>query len=149
LPEKNRSRLIEKANILVVDDNTSLCKTMSMILRRNGYAVTIAVDGQEAIDRVRERPFDVTFMDFKVSGMDGVMVCRRIREIRPDSVVIMMTGYSVEDLFHKALQEGAYAALVKPLNMEEVFRMINEIVERRRAGDLADAAAKVLEKPNS
>jgi len=138
--------LKEKANILVVDDNISLCKTMSMILKRNGYSVTIAVDGQEAINRVRERPFDVTFMDFKVSGMDGVMVCRRIREIRPDSVVIMMTGYSVEDLLDKALQEGAYAALVKPLNMDEVLRMVDEIIDRKRRVDVVGTAAEVLNK---
>ncbi len=140
--------MIEKANILVVDDNTSLCKTMSFILSRKGCDVTTANDGFEAVEKVRQGHFDVIFMDIKMPQMDGVEAFKEMKKIGSE-VVVMMTAYSVDGLVEEALQEGAYGVLYKPLDMEEVFRMINEIVERRRAGDLADAAAKVLEKPNS
>jgi two-component system response regulator HydG len=122
----------QRANILVVDDSISLCKTMSSILKHNGYAVTSAIDGLEAIDRTRERPFDITFMDIKMPRMDGVEAYRRIKQIRPDWVVIMMTAYSDDDLLEQALQVGAYDILYKPLDMEEILMMVDEILARNR-----------------
>ena len=115
-----------------MDDNISLCKTMSLILGRDGYAVTTAMNGLEAIDRVRERPFDLTFMDIKMPVMDGVKAYRRIKQIRPGAVVIMMTGYSVEALVEEALQEGAYGVLHKPLDMENVLKMVEDLREETK-----------------
>ena len=127
----------EKAHILVVDDSISMCKTMSSILKRNGYAVTSAIDGLEAIDRARERPFDITFMDIKMPRMDGVEAYRRIKQIRPDWVVIMMTAYSDDDLLEQALQVGVYDILYKPLDMEKVLKIVNEITKgKQRASSL-------------
>ncbi len=120
------------ASILVVDDNINLCNSMSLIFGHKGYSVTTAVDGLEAIDRVRERPFDITFMDIKMPVMNGVKAYRRIKQIRPGSVVIMMTAYSLEDLLEEALQEGAYAALYKPLDMGKVLGMVDEILEGKQ-----------------
>jgi CheY-like chemotaxis protein len=74
-----------------------LCKTISLILRRKGYAVTTAKDGSEAIVRIKERPFDMVFVDIKMPLMDGVETYRRIKKIRPEAVVMMMTPYVVED----------------------------------------------------
>ena len=110
----------EKASILITDDNINLCKTMSFVLERKGYAVTTAKDGLEAIKRVKERSFDMIFMDIKMPLMDGVETYRRIKEIRPEAVVMMMTAYSVEDLVQEALREGAYGIIYKPLNIEKV-----------------------------
>ncbi len=126
----------EKAHILVVDNHISLCKTMSMILRRYGHAVTTAIHGLEAIDRVRERPFDITFMDIKMPGLDGVEAYRRIKKIRPEAVLIMMTGYSVKDLVQEALQEGAYGVLYKPLDMGKVLEIVNEITKGKQVGEV-------------
>lgn len=64
--------MIENANILMLDDNTSLCKSMSFILGRKGCDVTTANDGLEAIGKVEEGPFDVIFMDIKMPGINGV-----------------------------------------------------------------------------
>ena len=124
--------MAERAHILVVDDNISLGKSLALVLKRSGYAVTIAIDGLEAIDRVRERQFDVTFMDIKLPIMDGVETYRRIKQIRPEALVIMMTAYSVENLVDEALKEGAYSVLYKPLDMEKVLRMLGEILEKKQ-----------------
>jgi DNA-binding NtrC family response regulator len=121
----------EKASILIVDDNASLCKTMSFVLRRQGYAVTTAKDGSEAIERVKENPFDMIFMDIKMPLMNGVETYRRIKKIRPEAVVMMMTAYAVEDLVQEALQEGAYGITYKPLDIERVVAMIEEAREAR------------------
>ena len=115
-----------RASVLIVDDNVSLCKTMSFLLRGRGYAVTTARDGPEAIERVKERPFDAIFLDIKMPLMDGMATYRRIKRIRPDVVVMMMTAYAVEDLVQEALREGAYGILYKPLDIEKVVMIIEE-----------------------
>ena len=122
----------KKANILIVDDDISLCKTMTLILGRRGYAVTTAQNGPEAIARVKERPFDMTFMDIKMLPIDGVETYRRIKKIRPEAVVMMMTAYAVEDLVQEALQEGACGITYKPLDIERVVAVIEEA---RRASE--------------
>jgi CheY-like chemotaxis protein len=122
----------DKSRILIVDDNVSLGKTMSFVLGRKGYAVTTARDGPEAIERVRERPFDMIFMDIKLPLMDGVETYRRIKQIRPEAVVMMMTAYTVEDLVQQALEEGAYGILYKPLDIEKVIAVIEKAREARQ-----------------
>ena len=118
--------MTDKARILIVDDNVSQCKTMSLILRYKGYAITTANDGPEAIDRVCEVPFDMIFMDVKMPLMNGVEAYRQIKEIRPDAVVVMMTAYAVEDLVQQALEEGAHGIVYKPLDIERVIAIVEE-----------------------
>ena len=123
--------MAEKARILIVDDNISLCKTMSFVLGRKGYAVTTAKDGAEAIERVKERPFDLIFMDIKMPLMNGVETYKRVKEIRPEAVVMMMTAYAVEDLVQQALEEGAYGIVYKPLDIESVVALVQEATEAK------------------
>ncbi|MBM3133758.1 MAG: response regulator [Chloroflexi bacterium] len=122
----------EQASILIVDDNVSLCKTMSFALGRKGYAVTTAKDGPEALERVQESPFDMIFMDIKMPLMDGVETYRRIKQIRPEAVVMMMTAYAVEDLVQQALEEGAYGIVYKPLDIEKAVALIEEARQARK-----------------
>ncbi len=118
----------EKPSILIVDDDASLCQTMSIVLKRNGYSVTTVKDGPEAIKRVSETDFDMIFMDIKMPLMNGVEAYRSIQKIRPQAeVVVMMTAYSVEDLIQEALQVGAREILHKPLNMEKVIALVEEV----------------------
>jgi two-component system response regulator HydG len=121
----------EKASILIVDDNLSLCRTMSFILGRKGYSVTTAGYGHEAIEKVKENPFDIIFMDIKMPVMDGVETYKRIKKIRPETVVIMMTAYAVEDLVQEALQEGAFGVIYKPLDIENVVALIERVREKK------------------
>jgi len=122
----------EKASILIADDNLSLCKTMSFTLKRKGYAVTIARDGMEALEKVKQKPFDMIFMDIKMPLMDGVETYKRIKETRPESVVMMMTAYAVEELVQEALEEGAYGVIYKPLDIERVVSLIEEARQAKR-----------------
>jgi len=115
-----------RPGILIVDDHDSQCKTMSSILRRKGYAVATVSDGPEAIKTVQQTPFDMIFMDIKMPLMNGVDTYRRIKEIRPEAVVMMMTAYAVEDLIQQALEEGAYGIVYKPLDIERVIAIVEE-----------------------
>jgi len=124
--------LEEKASILIVDDNISLSKTMAFILRRKSYGVTTAKDGPDAIKMVKEKSFDMIFMDIKMPLMDGVETFRRIKKIKPEVVVVMMTAYAVNDLVQEALQEGAYRIIYKPLDIEKVINLIEKVREEKQ-----------------
>jgi two-component system response regulator HydG len=125
----------EKASILIVDDNISLCKSMSFILRRKGYAVATAKDGPEAIARARRKPYDIVFIDMKMPTVNGLETYLAIKENNAEVKAIMMTAYRQEmgDLVENALKNSAYTCLDKPLDMEEVFKIIEEILERKRS----------------
>jgi two-component system response regulator HydG len=116
----------DKPRILIVDDDTSLCKTLSLVLERKGCAVTTVPDGLEAIARIKENPFDMIFMDIRMIPIDGVETYRRIKRLRPEAPVMMMTAYAVENLIQEALQEGAYGITYKPLDIERIVAIIKE-----------------------
>jgi two-component system response regulator HydG len=118
--------MTDQISILIVDDNVGLCKTMALILEYKGYAVAIATDGPQAIERVQEKPFDLIFLDIKMTPMDGVETHRRIRGILPEVTVIMMTAYAVEDLVQQTLQQGAYSIIHKPLDIEKIIALIEK-----------------------
>jgi two-component system response regulator HydG len=114
-------------SILIVDDDVSMSKTMAMVLKRKGYDVTVADSGFDAIGMVKKKPYDMIFMDIKMPGMDGVEAFERIQKIRPDAVVMMMTAFAVEDLVQKALNEGAYGIIYKPLDIDKIIASIDGV----------------------
>jgi len=122
----------EKTSILIVDDNVSIHQSMSFILEGKGYAVTTAQDGPEAIEKIKETPFSIVFMDIKMPLMNGVETYRRVKELRPEIAVVMMTAYAVEDLVAEALEEGAFGVIYKPLDMEEVIAIIEQARDAQR-----------------
>jgi DNA-binding NtrC family response regulator len=119
-------------SILIVDDNISQCKTMAFILERKGYAVTITDNGPEAISIIEKKSFDIIFMDIKMPIMNGVEAYKQIKKIRPGTKVIMMTAYAVEDLVKEALEEGAYAIIYKPLDIEKVIQLVKKANEEKQ-----------------
>jgi two-component system response regulator HydG len=122
----------EKASILIVDDNISQCKTMSFILKRKGYNVATADNGLEAIAIVKKSPFNIIFMDIKMPLMNGVETYKKIKRIRPEARVIMMTAYAVEDLIQEALKEGAYGIIYKPLDIHKVLRIVEKATKNKQ-----------------
>ncbi len=89
---------MEKTNILIVDDNVGLAETLSFILEIKGYGTGIAKDGNEAVEKVKNKFFNIIFMDIKMPLMNGVEAFKEIKKISPSSIVFMMTAYGVEEL---------------------------------------------------
>jgi len=118
-----------KANILLVDDNVSLTRTLSLIFGRKDYEVNTVETGFEAIDLIKEKPYDIIFMDIKMPVMDGVETFKKIKKIRSDAVVMIMTAYSVDDLVQEVMQEGAYGIIYKPLDINKVVGIIEEVTK--------------------
>jgi len=110
--------------ILVVDDEKSMRVTLAAILRDEGYEVTTAAMGEEAVELCSKVNFDVVLMDVRMPGMDGVEAFRQIRRHQEGVRVILMSAYGMDALRDAALDEGAIAFLAKPLNVEKVIGLV-------------------------
>ncbi|MFC1901486.1 response regulator [Chloroflexota bacterium] len=119
--------LHEKTLILVVDDQFGDRETLKTILEDKGYRVATATDGDEAVKMVAERHYDIIFLDIKLPGIDGIETFEQVKEIDPKAVVIMMTGYTAEDMVKKAINGGAYTCIHKPFDMERVISIVETI----------------------
>ena len=119
-----------KTNILIVDDLRNIRLTLGGILEDKGHNVVTAEDGYQAIEAARKTHFDAVFMDMKMPGINGVQTFREIKKVDPKTVVIMMTAYSVEDLVKEALEEGAYAIVYKPFDIDRIIAIIEEVLEK-------------------
>ena len=119
-----------KTNVLVVDDLKSIRLTLGGILEDEGYNVVLAEDGYQAIEMAKQTTFDLIFMDIKMPGINGVQTFREIKRINPEAVVIMMTAYSVEDLVREAVEEGAYAVVYKPFDIEKIVSIIESALRK-------------------
>ncbi|MDY6876525.1 MAG: response regulator [Chloroflexota bacterium] len=113
-----------KKRILIVDDNEEFCANLSDILDLKGYRVVIAYDGFQALEMTRESGFDLVLMDVRMPVMDGVETFKKFKEIAPQTPVIMVTAFAVEELIKDALREGAFGSLRKPLDFERLFALI-------------------------
>ncbi len=122
--------------ILVTDDDPATRETFKDVLEAKGYKVSTAATGEEAIDRSRERPDDILFIDMKLPALNGLETYLAIKEINPRAIAVIITGYyeGMKDLIDKALEKGAYTFMKKPLDMDKVLELIEEISKKIKKG---------------
>jgi two-component system response regulator HydG len=114
--------------ILLTDDNKEFTQNLCDILELKGYSVLTAIDGFQALDIIKASPVDVILMDIKMPVMNGVETYKKIKKITPDTPVIMLTAYIMEELIQESLKEGAFACLKKPIDFDELFATIERAV---------------------
>jgi two-component system, NtrC family, response regulator HydG len=108
--------------VLVVDDEPGMRETLVDILEAVGYDVTVAADGQAALDAVLGRPVDVVVMDVQMPKRDGVTVLQELRP--PPPAVIMMTAYALEERLRLAVDANAFAILHKPFPVGRLLSLV-------------------------
>jgi PAS domain S-box-containing protein len=118
--------------ILIVDDDESTRRTLSLIFGKNGYETETATMGQEALEKAQERFFNLALLDIKLPDMAGVELLTPLKEMHPDMEMIMATAYASTETAVWALNEGASAYINKPLNMDEVLAMVTKALEKQR-----------------
>jgi two-component system response regulator HydG len=128
--------------ILVVDDDHAHLTMLTAMLESWGHTVDTARDGSEAVEKVRERPYDVVLTDVRMAEVDGIEALRRIRSFNPCLPVLIMTAYSSVDTAVGALKAGAFDYLHKPLDFDELRKGLERAVAhgRMRRGEADDAA---------
>jgi two-component system, NtrC family, response regulator HydG len=124
--------MVGKIKVLVVDDDVNFGNTLSKILFVKGYEVSTLRDGFATLDLVRQQEFDVVLMDIKMPVMNGVETYKKIKAIKPNLWVILMTAFSVDALIQDAMKEGVYAVIRKPFEVDSLISMI----ERSKEGAL-------------
>ena len=111
--------------MLIVDDDPGMTETLADILTDMGYEVAVAENGYRAIEMTRQNKYDLALMDIKMPGINGVETFKKVKRISPQTRVIMMTAYSVEDLVREALKEGAYDVIYKPIDIDKLVFLLN------------------------
>lgn len=120
--------------VLVVDDFLEHRDMLRHVLEKKGHKVVVAESGEECLRQVKERRFQIVLMDIKLPGMDGVETMKQIKEIRPDVSVVMLTGYSVEDMVKEAIENGSLACLHKPIDVEKLFLLVEKSLKETEGG---------------
>ena len=124
-----------KGRILIVDDEPSVRDSLSRWFRDDGYEVSVAEGANDALTRLAERTWDLALVDIRMRGTDGIELQRRMKEIDPNLVVIIMTGYSSVDTAVTALKQGAYDYITKPLDPDDVAHLVQNALSHRRSDE--------------
>ncbi|HYM60359.1 MAG TPA: sigma-54 dependent transcriptional regulator [Thermoanaerobaculia bacterium] len=123
----------DKGRILIVDDELSVRDSLSRWFRDDGYEVGTAEGANEALTRLAEGRWDLALIDIRMRGTDGIELQRRIHEIDPQLLAIMMTGYAAVDTAVAALKNGAYDYITKPLDPDDVSHLVAKALSHRQA----------------
>ncbi len=118
--------------ILIVDDDDALRESLEMILASEGYGVTTACSGDQALARVEEVPVDIVLCDVRMPGLDGFELLPQIARKLPGVPVVMMSAYGSEDLAIEAMKLGAYDYVAKPFQPSEILLTLRKAMERER-----------------
>lgn len=116
------------ANILVVDDEAISRDNLAHVLRREGHAVHVAANGEEAIACIDATSVQLMITDMKMPGMDGLELIQRVQQRSPQTHCIIVTGYATVETAVEALQKGAFHYLAKPLNLDRLRAVVKDVL---------------------
>jgi DNA-binding NtrC family response regulator len=119
--------------LLIVDDELSVRDSLGKWFREDGYDVVVAESASDALTRMADQRFDLAILDIKMRGTDGIELQKRMREVDPQIITIMMTGYASVDTAVTAMKNGAYDYLTKPLDPDEVSHKVSKALEAKFA----------------
>jgi DNA-binding NtrC family response regulator len=116
--------MARKISILIVDDEDSVRDSLYNWFIEDGFRVECAENAKKALTILESDQFDIILADIKMPGMDGLEMLRRIKSIKPDSIVIVMTAFATVDTAVKALKDGAYDYVTKPFDPDDLTHLI-------------------------
>lgn len=122
---------MQKDKILVADDEKSMREFLDIMLKKEGYKVTLASNGDEVMRLIEKDIFDLALVDIRMPKQDGISVLKKIKSFSPETVVIMITAYASADTAIKAMKEGAYDYITKPFKIEEIKLIIQNALEKK------------------
>ncbi|MFQ6125651.1 MAG: PAS domain S-box protein [Candidatus Heimdallarchaeota archaeon] len=120
-----------KKRILIVDDEEHICRSLKLLFDHEGYETETVETGREALEKVKAKKFNLVLLDIKLPDMEGVELVTPLKELHPDIVVMMITGYASLETAVQSMRNGASAYIMKPLDMKEVLHAVREALERQ------------------
>src|SRR5688500_7985056 len=130
------------SNILIIDDEKAIRKTLTEILSYEGYKIEEAGDGEEGLRKFRDRTYDVVLCDIKMPKLDGIEFLDKVREVNPDVPVIMISGHGTIETAVEAVKKGAYDYIAKPPDLNRLLITIRNAMDKTNLV----AEAKVLKR---
>lgn len=118
--------------ILVVDDERDICRALEFLLSREGYKVTTAYSGQDALKKIETEEFDLVITDLKMEGITGMEVLERATVLRPNLIVVIMTAFGSVESAVEAMKKGAGDYIVKPFINEDVKMTVKRLLEHKK-----------------
>lgn len=125
-------------NILVVDDDAEVRKTLSSILLKEGYLVETAENGKQALRASEKSRFEVALIDIKLPDMDGTELLHRLDEKQPHMVKIIITGFPTLENAMNTVNEGADGYILKPFDIEKLLEMIKKHLTKKTAEHISN-----------
>src|SRR5438477_2782294 len=122
-----------QGRLLIVDDELSVRDSLAKWFHEEGYEVSTAENGNDALTCLAQSRWDGALVDIKMHGIDGVELQRRMHEIDPELIVIMMTGYASVETAVSALKNGAYDYVTKPLDPDEIAHLVKNAIAHKRS----------------
>ena len=123
----------DNVKIIVIDDEPSVLESFKMILKIKDYDVTTFPDGPSALAGIEKGKYDLAFVDYKLPGMDGLEVLKKIKEADSDIEVVIVTAYASESSHANAITLGALEYLRKPFLMEEIYELVERGLRKKRS----------------
>ena len=117
----------ERTQILIVDDDGRMGRTLADILRVKGYVAETARSGPEALEKVKARAFDCVLTDLKMPGMNGLELHKALRALQPALPVVLMTAYATDALISAGQEQGVIAMLSKPLDLNALLSFFSTL----------------------
>ena len=118
-----------------MDDDANIRETINLILQQKGYSTETAENGREAIEKTKTKYFNLALLDIKLPDMEGTKLLTLIHEAQPRMMKIMVTGYPSLENAVEALNLGADAYVMKPIDPEKLLKMIEEKLEEQKQAD--------------
>ncbi|RME01084.1 MAG: response regulator [Calditrichaeota bacterium] len=119
-------------NVLIVDDEEDILQLMAEAVSRWGYNPIIARNGEDAFEKVQNLPVDLILTDVRMPKVDGITLLQKVKDVNPNTSVIVFTGYPAIQSAVDALKSGAYDYLVKPVDLAELKSKINRALREKR-----------------
>ncbi|HEX9666279.1 MAG TPA: sigma-54 dependent transcriptional regulator [Thermodesulfobacteriota bacterium] len=136
----------EPSRIIVVDDEPGIREFLGMMLNKIGYMVETVADGSEAINRMENNLYDLAVLDIVVPTINGIDLLRTINEKSPETSVIMITAYASHETALEAMKLGAYDYIAKPFKIDELKKVIEEALEKKKSDRKCLRLKKEMEK---
>jgi DNA-binding response OmpR family regulator len=120
--------MAKSMKVLIVDDEEDLIVTLVERLEIRGFEAVAVQTGNAAVEQIQNHPFDVVVLDIKLKGEDGVEVMKRIKQIKNNLPVILLTGHMSKETNEEGLKAGAIDYIIKPINIDDLIVKLQEAV---------------------